>query len=144
MGSMFQNGPAMGNLFNAGPQFLGQVRMAGDDSRPPFWGKDRDETRLYCDPAVDPLCERPYEGPIPVALEGNNRSYYAGPSERESAPNLNCNVEWDPGCPRPKPNQTMVPYVPSSYLRGTESLTIGGVEYTQPALGQTARRQRKG
>lgn len=159
MGSIFQTGPAMGNLFSAGPQLLGQVQLAGtgdvvlyrrrkqeellsgpsDVVRRP----DREGTRIYCDPSVDPLCSNPYEGPIPVELEGNNRSFQANASERETPPNLNCNVAWDPGCPRPQPNQTMVPYVPNSYLRGSTPIRIGGVEYVAPAIGRTAIRQKR-
>ena len=139
MGSIFQTGPAMGNLFAAGPQLLGQVRMAADDSQPAFYGKDRDETRLYCDPSVDPLCPYPYEGPAPVVL--GEHSFRATDTYRQTPPNEKCNVAWDPGCPRPQPSQTMVPYVPSSYLMGT--VQVGGVEYVAPVIGRTAIRQKK-
>lgn len=140
MGSIFQTGPAMGNLFAAAPQLLGQVRLAADDSQPAFYG-DRDEDRLYCDPSVDPLCPYPYEGPMPVIL--GDHSFRATDTYRESPPNEKCNVAWDPGCPRQQPSMTMVPYVPSSYLRGSQPIQIGGIEYVAPAIGRTALRQRR-
>lgn len=124
----------MGNPFDRRPQLLGGVPMAGmsDVFRPDF----HEGIRTYCDPSVDPLCEFPYEGPVLVTMAGDDtKAFQAVPSERESAPNLNCNVEWDPGCPRPKPSQTMVPYVPSSYLRGTEIGRRGEqLENGNPAL----------
>lgn len=36
----------------------------------------------------------------------------------ELAPIYHCNPAWDPGCPRPGPNRTVAPYLPSSYLMG--------------------------
>lgn len=41
-------------------------------------------------------------------------------SARQTPPTEKCNPAWDPGCPRPLPEMTMVPYVPSSYLQGPE------------------------
>lgn len=73
-----------------------------------------------------------------VRMQGDNRAFNASSGERETPPNLNCNVEWDAGCPRPKPSRTMVPYIPSSYLRGAQTTRIGGVEYS----GAVRRRSR--
>lgn len=132
MGTIFQRIPAMGDVFGRAPM-LGEVRISGTSDvirRHPDEG-----VRTYCDPSVDPDCSNPYEGPIPVQLEGDNRAFNASPSERETPPNLNCNVYWDAACPRPKPDQTLVPYVPSSYLRGSDHpVRMGQIEYHPPLV----------
>lgn len=64
-----------------------------------------------------------------------DHSFNARPSARQSPPNLNCNAAWDPSCPRPLPNQTMAPYVPSSYLMGSDrGMTLGQIEYHPPLV----------
>lgn len=92
----------------------------------------------------------------PLALGQNDHSFRASASERETPPNLKCNVAWDPGCPRPQPNATLFPYIPSSYMRGPEVLPEGqldgvevpirdgAVEFNPTMLGKTAMRQRRG
>ncbi len=139
MTSMFQI-PAMGSPFASVP-FLGQVPLAGmsDVFRPHF----ERPIREYCDPSVDPTCSDPYQGPIPVVLEGNDGAVNASGrrGNLESPPVTNCNVEWDPGCPRPKPTQTMSPYVPSSYMRGADgAVRIGSIEYHGTMSGRRSRR----
>lgn len=106
------------SIFKMGPAMLGPASLAAahDSSRRPNWGETRwDEERenrvYYCDPAVDPNCQ--------VLLAGDgNRSFKAESSSRETPPTERCNPAWDPACPRPLPNRTMVPYLPSSYLMG--------------------------
>lgn len=124
---------SMGNLFDRRPQLLGGVPMAGTSDvarRHPEEG-----IRTYCDPSVDPLCEKPYQGPLQVTMSGDkSRSFQAVSSQPESPPNVNCNVEWDPGCPRPKPTQTMSPYVPTSYMMGP---SVGRAQ-EQPEQGNPA------
>jgi hypothetical protein len=139
MTSMFQI-PAMGSPFASVP-FLGQVPLAGpsDVVRRP----SPDGIRVYCDPAVDPTCSDPYEGPIPVTLQGNDTAVNASGrrGNLETPPISNCNVEWDPGCPRPKPTRTMSPYVPSSYMRGADgAVRVGSIEYHGTMVGRRARK----
>ena len=49
-----------------------------------------------------------------------DRTFRADPSHRQTPPTEKCNPAWDPGCPRPLPQMTVVPYVPSSYMQGSE------------------------
>jgi hypothetical protein len=111
----------MSDLFKMGPSMLGQVRLAGDSSRRPFWGQDEDEGRVYCDPGTDPNCPLPL-----VSLEGRREA------TMETPPMDKCNPAWDPGCPRPQPNMTLSPYVPSSYLRGGQIMYQGAGVRTRP------------
>jgi hypothetical protein len=106
------------------------LALDGDSSRRPDWGRDFDEGRWYCDPAVDPNCPLPL-----VSLAGDpNESFQSTHSQMQTPPMDKCNPAWDPGCPRPQPNRTLSPYVPSSYLmgHGTGVVYQGSVSRPRP------------
>jgi hypothetical protein len=117
----------MNDLFRMGPSLLGPAFLGLGS-----WGKPA-ETRRHnaiekernyiadCDPDVDPRCKK--------MISGSGRSFQAEATTRETPPTLNCNPEWDPGCPRQRPTATLVPYLPSSYLRGRSAM--GGARGTE-------------
>lgn len=59
-----------------------------------------------------------------------DRVFRAVSEQMQTDPTLKCNAAWDPACPRPVPEMTMVPYVPSSYLQGVTF--VGGVSKARP------------
>lgn len=61
-----------------------------------------------------------------VALRGGGDVARQRESEpRQAPPFEECNAAWDPGCPRPLPTRTMVPYIPSTKTDGPIFYSIG-------------------
>ncbi len=61
-----------------------------------------------------------------VSMQGSSDvARGGGYGPRQAPPIENCNPAWDPGCPRPLPNRTMVPYIPSTYMSGPVLYSVG-------------------